>query len=109
MALESFVEGNTDEGLLWFLAENGSLEVVRLLLTFEAGTDVKNAIQRICLVYQSQLFSGKIKIQEATQAVLNTDKELQSAGFTKEEITYIIKNTLLNLRIFNASFTTLYN
>lgn len=108
LALESFVEGNTDEGLIWFLAENGNSQVTDLLLTFDKSTEIQSAVKRICLVYQARIMAGKIKIQQATKEVNSMEDRLQSVGFTTEEASYIVTNVRINLRIFKAFFTTPY-
>lgn len=107
LALESFIEGNNDEGLIWFLAENGGEEVVDLLLTFEPGSDLMAVLKRLLVVYQAGTFS----LIKGKTASLPDDNELFrrliSAGIEETDAIVLLKNLEVNRKLFKASFTNL--
>ncbi|GCD77280.1 hypothetical protein JCM31826_07620 [Thermaurantimonas aggregans] len=106
MALESFIEGNTDPGLIWFLAETGEREILDLLLTFVRGIPFDEAFKRISIVYQALIFNFK---QESNRLdLMNKEyisQKLFNAGMKATEVEMLWKNLEINIQLFKASFT----
>lgn len=106
MALESFIEGNTDPGLIWFLAEAGEREILDLLLTFESGIPFGDAFERISIVYQALVFNSKK--EQNRLGLMNKEyilTKLLNAGMNTSEIEILWKNLEANIQLFKASFT----
>lgn len=106
MALESFIEGNTDPGIIWFLAEKGDQEMVDLLLTFERGISFEEAFKRISIVFQALMFTSINKanhINFPEKGYLS--EKLYNAGMNASDVDILWKNLELNIQLFKASFT----
>lgn len=106
LALESLIEGNNDEGLIWFLAENAEREIIDLLCTFESGVESSDALKRLLVVHQATAL-GVIKGQNTTLPnSREAEKKLMSAGISEMLSKKIMLNVDLNTAIFKASFTS---
>lgn len=108
VALESFIEGNNDEGLIWFLAENGEKEVIDLLLTFESEVDIRNVLKRLLIVHQARTLTAVSEKNEVLSDYTKLLKRLNSAGISEDTCKFLLSNLEMNLKLFKASFTNPY-
>ncbi len=105
LALESFIEGNSDEGLIWFLAENAEREVIDLLLTFEYGSDLRDILKRLLVVYQARLFTADKRKGDFLPNASELIDRLKSAGIPTDAVKILLSNLEINTQLFKASFT----
>ncbi|MFN3951991.1 MAG: hypothetical protein ACK4KT_06280 [Thermaurantimonas sp.] len=105
LAIESFIEGNSDEGLIWFLAENAETEVIDLMLTFEYGSDLRDVLKRILVVSQAYALASHARRGANLPDADELSRRLRSAGYGEEIIKFILANLEVSIQLFKASFT----